>query len=756
MIGDTKYLYSRSLYYSILLIFSQIAPSIAAEKTTPVPYITYTDNLRVLNIDLETLDAKEPATAQLYHAVEKDLKVHPAYNNENHFILGYLSQLQDQDDDAHIHFQAISKDSPLYGTTLYFDGISLRKLGIKNAGKPEQEKNCKDSMDALDKVNELAPTYFSIRQPKELMQATFCYFDALVQKGKLDTQNELWFKNTLQSSSSWIEQDKREKLYFQYLEALKVPQISRDQLQAYLEYGFTLFPKSKKLVDEANQIQMPLPEGQVATATAEISKTESEAQALLLEGKNLLAKNEGKAALQKWLSIITKYPGSYTGEDAKQAITAMIKNEVKWKRQTTAYNDDLKKLPPEMIFDLAKYLWNQDYNMTAYSLYQHLIDNYPFYDKTAEAYYSVARMHEDWSEWSKSIKYYSDLVEKYARSKFFERAHFKVGFLLYMNQEYIKAIDWLAKDKSLATDPHNKAQAAYWLGKTYEKQKKQGDAQAQFNEVRQKYPLTYYSFLLGIDPAAIKKSPNPNAKIKIEKGHPLYLPKLYLSVGLHKPARVMIQDYGNENDDHLLQIVQLFHDSGFHMFAMPNALELSEREMEKSGLQEDLVKMIFPVKYYEVIEKESKDHQVDPMLILSLIKQESGYFERAVSNSNAIGLMQLLIPTAQTLARKEKQPQPDKDDLFDPTKNIKFGTAYFFNLTQQFSNDVVLALSAYNAGPERAVKWKNRWPSVRKDEFVELIPFSETRKYVKLILRNYSYYKFLVQNQNAKVSDFGF
>jgi TolA-binding protein len=754
MVRMTKSFYSRILIYSILLVFSHVIPSFAAEKFTSVPLLTYTGNLRVLNIDLETLDPKEPLVDQLYKTIEKDLKKHPAHLSENHFVLGYLNQLQDKDDAAHDHFQLIAKENPLYGTSLFFDGISLRKIGLKSAAREDQEKNCKNSMDTLDKVNELAPSYFANKEPNEMTSSTYCYFDAVVQKGVLMTQDEQWFQNTLKSSS-WFEPAKREGLYFKYLDVMKA-QANKQQVQAYLEFGFTLFPKNARLTEEAKSISMPIPQGQEVLTKAEIAKTEVEAQALFQEAKNFQARNDLKPALQKWSEVISKYPGSYTGENAKQEIMSMIKNEVKWKRPTTAYNDDLKKLPPEMIFDLAKYLWNQDYNMTAYSLYMDMIDNYPYHDKTAESYYSVARMHEDWSEWSKAIKYYSSLVEKYPRSKYFERAHFKVGFLLYMNQEYIKAIDWLAKEKTLVTDPHNKAQACYWLGRTYEKMKKKSDADAQYDEIRQKYPLTYYSFLLGIDPSAIKKSPVATPQIAIEKGHPLYLPKLLLAVGLHKPARAMIQAYGNENDEHLLQIVQLFHDSGFHMFSMPNALSLSEKRMDTVGLQEDLVKMIFPVKYLEVVEKEAKTTQTDPFVILSLIKQESGYFERAVSASNAIGLMQLLVPTAQTLAKKEKQPLPAKDDLFDPEKNIQLGSYYISGLNQQFTNDIVLVLSAYNAGPDRAIKWKNRWPNVRKDEFVELIPFQETRVYVKLILRNYSYYKYLVQNKNVNIADFGF
>lgn len=705
-------------------------------------------------MDLETLDPKEPLIEQLEKVVEKDMKTHPEYMAENHFILGYLDQLQDRDQKAHEHFAQIAKTHPLYGTMLFFDAISLRKLGQKSSDPATQEKFCKDSIDTLERVSDLAPTYFANKEPREMTLSTYCYFSAITTQ-EIPSQDEQWFQNLLKSSAGIIEQSQREHIYFQYFNVLKTKN-DLQALQAYLEFGFTLFPKNTRLTDEAKAISMPIPAGKQALTKEEIAKTEIDAQKLYVMAKDFQTKAELTSALQKWMEIISKYPGSYTSEFAKQDIVSMIRNEVKWKRPTTAFNEDLKKLPPEMIFDLAKYLWNQDYNMTAYSLYMTITEKYPYFDKTSESYYSVARMHEDWSEWTKAIKYYSELVEKYPRSSYFERAHFKVGFLYYMNQEYSKAIEWLAKEKALVKDPHQKAQASYWLGKTYEKLKKKSDAQAQYDEIRKKFPLTYYSFLLGIDRSIIKKTMAPTSPIRIAKGHPLYLPKLMLGVGLHKPARALIQAYGNMDEDHLKEIVQLFHDTGFHMFSMPNALFLSEQKMENAGLQEDLVKMIFPVKYLDTVEKEAKAHQIDPFIMLSLIKQESGYFERAVSNANAVGLMQLLVPTAQTVAKKEKLPLPSKDDLFDPERNIQLGVAYIDGLSQQFSNDIVLVLSAYNAGPHRAVKWKNRWPLVRKDEFVELIPFSETRKYVKLILRNYSYYKFLVRNENVNTSDFGF
>ncbi|MEZ4845778.1 MAG: hypothetical protein R2877_02075 [Bdellovibrionota bacterium] len=371
------------------MIFSHVTFVFAAEKSPITPLLTYSGNLRVLNIDIETLDPKEPIVEQLYDTIEKDLKKNPTYKNDNHFILGFLNQLQGEYQKSHQHFEQVEPNHPLYSTSLYYDAISLRNIGLKQS-RNEKEKLCKDSMEALEKVNELAPDYFTQRQPKELMISTFCYFEAQVEKGLLDTQDEQWFQKSLKGSSAYVSQAQRENLYFSYLDVVK----SKDSkaLQSYLDFGFTLFPKNARLTQEANAISMPIPQGKQALTKDEIAKTEVQAQEILKDARAEVNKNSLPSALKKFMEIIVKFPGSYTSESAKEDILSMIRNEVKWKRPTTAFNDDLKKLPPDMVFDLAKYLWNQDYNMT-YSLYMTMIEKYGYHERAPDSYYSVARMH---------------------------------------------------------------------------------------------------------------------------------------------------------------------------------------------------------------------------------------------------------------------------------------------------------------------------------------------------------------------------
>jgi soluble lytic murein transglycosylase len=154
-----------------------------------------------------------------------------------------------------------------------------------------------------------------------------------------------------------------------------------------------------------------------------------------------------------------------------------------------------------------------------------------------------------------------------------------------------------------------------------------------------------------------------------------------------------------------------------------------------------LSKIMFPLKYKEIIDKYSKLKGVDPYLIIALIKQESSFKADVTSPSKAYGLMQLLLKTANKMAKKFKR-KVYRVNLFNPEINIKYGIEYFKTLLAKYQGNISYALAAYNAGDHRVDTWLPQMGSIDNEEFVEMIPFTETRNYVKLIIRNYHYYKF--------------
>lgn len=152
------------------------------------------------------------------------------------------------------------------------------------------------------------------------------------------------------------------------------------------------------------------------------------------------------------------------------------------------------------------------------------------------------------------------------------------------------------------------------------------------------------------------------------------------------------------------------------------------------------IKNLFPTDYYNIVQKVSGD--IDPLLILSIIRQESAFNTHARSSVGATGLMQLMPATAKSLTKKFHP-----SDLLDPKKNITFGSNYFTKLVNRFDGDIILALSSYNAGPTKVSRWKKD-ALANLDPFfmIEEIPYKETRLYVKLIYRNFFYYNLLLKN----------
>ena len=149
-------------------------------------------------------------------------------------------------------------------------------------------------------------------------------------------------------------------------------------------------------------------------------------------------------------------------------------------------------------------------------------------------------------------------------------------------------------------------------------------------------------------------------------------------------------------------------------------------------VHESTLKMYFPLWYFDKVTQYSD--AVDPFLVMGLIRQESAFNPKAQSSAGARGLMQVMPITARSFGVRQK------NNLFDPSVNVRVGSQFFSRRLAQFDGDVELTLASYNAGPARVSQWIKRYPVDQRMLFLDLIPFRETRDYVTLILRNYMWY----------------
>jgi soluble lytic murein transglycosylase len=150
--------------------------------------------------------------------------------------------------------------------------------------------------------------------------------------------------------------------------------------------------------------------------------------------------------------------------------------------------------------------------------------------------------------------------------------------------------------------------------------------------------------------------------------------------------------------------------------------------------------IFYPLTHWNEIKFWARQRKLDPNNVAGLIRQETIFNPRARSRANAYGMMQLLIPTARSMARKYgSSASISGAALFEPMLNIELGTAYMREQLNKYGRIEYMSV-AYNAGPGRVVSWRRTLP-LQMDEFVEEIPFSETRGYVKGIIRNSAQYR---------------
>jgi soluble lytic murein transglycosylase-like protein len=223
-----------------------------------------------------------------------------------------------------------------------------------------------------------------------------------------------------------------------------------------------------------------------------------------------------------------------------------------------------------------------------------------------------------------------------------------------------------------------------------------------------------------------------------------------LKVGLRFDAAVYLREAtqeiasgAGENElSALLYLAHLFQAAGAHLDAMKIYSFVNELALGLSTPPDfDFLAELFPMPHSTLVQRVAEDWSVEPEFLYAIMRQESAFNPNAVSQANAHGLMQLMPFLAAQIASAWKyDPYFSKRTLFWADENVKLA-AYHINQIQAQMPHPALMAAAYNAGAKRAANWWRRGSTYPLDVFVELIPINETRNYVKLVLRNYVFYK---------------
>jgi soluble lytic murein transglycosylase len=381
----------------------------------------------------------------------------------------------------------------------------------------------------------------------------------------------------------------------------------------------------------------------------------------------------------------------------------------------------------------------------------------------AEALYSSGNQYMLRRDYASAIGYYSTLATRFPSSKYAATAHWRAGWLSYRQGLYIDAARLFDEQIRLYPGATETVPALYWRGRLYETVEQKPElAAANYRTLVRAYQHYFYAQLarqrlnaLGNYPKAALSAPQPQLDRiqappvpQLEESFPADSPhlakaRLLANAGLNEYIAQEITADPDSSSWSALAEAQIYASYGENF----RGLRLMKKALPSAGTASiqsiplAYWRILYPVPYWETIKTESAKNKLDPYLVVALIRQESEFNPSAVSPANAYGLMQLLPSVGKSMAHQEGLEHFQTFQLFDPEINIRLGTRYLRRTLDKFGGVTEYALAAYDAGDERVQEWQDAGPYQGIDEFVESIPFTETREYVELILHSLETYK---------------
>lgn len=363
---------------------------------------------------------------------------------------------------------------------------------------------------------------------------------------------------------------------------------------------------------------------------------------------------------------------------------------------------------------------------------------------------------EDENKFDEAIAHFRRIVKSEAPTPQRLEALWRIGWVQYRTNRYREAMATF-QDVVDAGDGEWEPQALYWMGRATERESRD-KAKDLYGRVCRQYVYTYYCQLsrqrteiplpplMALDGEQGHTLALPLNKRREVEREPAYQRAIELKIlGLdHDAARelaALTERYGRDQEV-MLTLSTLLSEVGAYHQALRLARLHFRDKIERSGGSVDpsLWSAAYPTGLLSAIRAQGVK-RVDPYLAAAIIREESQYDGRAVSRVGAIGLMQLMPATAGAVAHRWGLPGVGRDDLFDQETNVRIGVRYLEELLEQFSGNFIAAIGAYNAGPVVVQKWMAMHLGREPDEFVELIPYQETRQYVKRVLRSYREYR---------------
>lgn len=425
----------------------------------------------------------------------------------------------------------------------------------------------------------------------------------------------------------------------------------------------------------------------------------------------------------------------------------------KWKKK------DLKAIADVNLL-LARDYWTEQQNEPAERILEKLLRRLPAGPALAETFWMLGRMAEEKQDFATAVVQYEKALNQPGVTQGFgNRLKWYYAWNLRKQKDFARATEVFTSLKDSSDNAFDKSRYQFWLAMTHRENNQKDKSEETFDELIADEPLNFYGLLahremkkdlpvlalkqdIGSDELRLKFT--ANVRQIVDENFIEWL----IAVKENDLAKDYLADASEQlkkkRSDDLEDWTVLFKyyaraNQYLQLFAQAGNLSPYSRKR----LFEKHPELVFPRPYYETVASAATRFGISTEFIYSIMRQESSFNPQARSPMDAFGLMQLLPEVAKRSAAANSIDYETPDDLYEPQVNIPIGSAHLKELWDRYDGEVILAAASYNASEKAIHGWmKTRY---RGDtvEFIEDIPYDETRDYVKLVLRNLITYQML-------------
>ncbi len=438
-------------------------------------------------------------------------------------------------------------------------------------------------------------------------------------------------------------------------------------------------------------------------------------------------------------------------------------------------NDETGARRSYLVMELAR---DRDDGDTQRSIVGSMEQRFPASHWLAEALYSSGNMYLLRKDYPHAIEYYGELAKRFPVvcksgvttpcSDYAPSSHWRAAWLNYRIGQYSEAARLFDEQIAVYHGGKEIPGALYWRGRVYQDQEHSPEKAAAYYEALKNAFLHYFYAQEAADRLAELGNIAPAEMPQLDGIQPETIPaltddvpqddphvvkaKLLANAGLNEYISPEIQAAEGSDEWGAFAEAAIYTSYGENykaMHVMKRALPFyTSAPIE--AIPKAYWRILFPEAYWSTIQAESVKNGLDPYMVASLIRQESEFNPTVISYANAYGLMQLLPRVGAQMAREEGIKHFNPNELLDPAVNIRLGTVYLRQTLAKFEGKPEYAFAAYNAGDNRVEDWQSAGNFRGMDEFVESIPFTQTRDYVQAIVRNEMIYRELAHAPAAR------